>query len=158
MRAFSLGQAPTPQLKSLVALARLPAFARAAAAAVMGSKGERRIKLLLDVFGEKTVSEYWALVASRGRLQLQELAAWRDANISLLIGPPTVTPAALPRETGDWSLGAWHTMRYNLVDFPAGVVPVSRVRADEQVRAELADRWPRWPPSSRAARPRPVIP
>ena len=115
MRAFSLGQAPTPQLKSLVALARLPAFARAAAAAVMGSKGERRIKLLLDVFGEKTVSEYWALV----------------------------TPAALPRETGDWSLGAWHTMRYNLVDFPAGVVPVSRVRADEQVRAELVDRLDR---------------
>ena len=143
MRAFARGQPPTPQLKSLMALASLPAFARAAAAAVLGARGEARINLLLDVFGEKTVAEYWALVASRGRLQLQELDAWRSAGLSLLIGPPTVTPAALPRETGDWSLGAWHTMRYNLLDFPAGVVPVSRVRADEQHREDARDRLDR---------------
>lgn len=143
MRAFAGDQPPIPQLRGLMALTRMPAFARAGLAAALGAKGERRVKLLLDAFGEKTVAAYWALVAGRGRLQVEELAAWRAADVQLVLGPPTVTPPALPRETGDWSLGAWHTMRYNLLDLPAGVVPVSRVRPDEQQRAELGDRLDR---------------
>ena len=68
-----------------------------------------------------------------------ELAAWDRAGIDLLVGPPCVTPAAHHGRTHDWTLGGWHTMRWNLLDLPAGVVPVSSVRADETIRSHLQD-------------------
>ena len=51
-----------------------------------------------------------------------------------------MTVAAYHRETSDWSLGAYHTMRYNVLDLPAGVVPVSRVLKGEDENRKGADR------------------
>ena len=130
----------TPQLQTLVRIARLPTPVRVLAGQLMGLRGERRVARQLSVLGEKSVAELWRLAARRTALQRAEAAAWTAAGFDLLLAPPTVTPAALLGETGDWSLGAWHTMRYNVLDLPAGVVPVSRVRADETTRPAPADR------------------
>lgn len=137
------GQGPSPQLETLLALVRMPALGRKAVARLMAARGEARVSLLLDVFGEKTVAEFWALCAKRGALQAAELAAWRQQGLDLVLCPPTVTPPALLRETADWSLGAWHTMRWNLLDLPAGVVPVTTVAAHEQSYEGASDRLER---------------
>ncbi len=133
----------TPQLRSVVRLATLPALVRQLAGRAMAARGEPRVARLLAALGEKRVHQVWALVTRREALKRAELAAWQSAGVDVVVGPPTVTPAALCGETHDWSVGAWNTMRWNLLDQPAGVVPVSRVRADEQTRAALADRFDR---------------
>ena len=99
--------------------------------------------MLLNALGRKGVADLWKLTAERTRLQRQEMEDWGRSGIDVLIGPPTVTVAALHRETGDWSLGACHTMRYNLLDLPAGVVPVSTVRRGEDVPRQPGDRLDR---------------
>jgi fatty acid amide hydrolase len=49
--------------------------------------------------------------------------------------PPHATPALPHGASRDFSLGGALSMRFNLLNFPAGVVPVTRVRAEEQLRA-----------------------
>lgn len=134
-------QAPTPQLATLLRLGRLPAWLRGLLAELVDLLGEARAATVLRVFGDKPAQEIWALHAERSRLRLAELEAWDAAGIDVLLGPPTVTPPALLGETGDWSLGAWHTMRYNALALPAGVAPVTRVRGSEQERRLLGDRF-----------------
>lgn len=134
------GQDYTVQLANLARMAQLPGPARRGLIKALRAVGETRIHKQLGRFGKKPVDEVWALSASRTALRQAELAAWRELGIDILLAPPTVTPAAIPDETGDWSLGAWHTMRYNILDLPAGVVPVSRVRPEETRRPAPKDR------------------
>ena len=61
------------------------------------------------------------------------------------MSPPTLSaamsaPVSTARQPGDFSAAANGTLRYNVLNLPAGVVPVSRVRDDEQIRDGVADR------------------
>lgn len=137
------GEPLTPQLATLATMARLPRLLRRLLAWGLGVTGETRVARIVGALGEKRVHEVWKLVVLRESFRRAEFAAMAAAGVDVLVGPPTITPAALHDETGDWSLGAWPTMRWNLLDLPAGVVPVSRVRPDETVRTVLADRLDR---------------
>jgi fatty acid amide hydrolase len=139
-RAMVGAEPVTPQLRTVVRLARVPGALRGVVASLMDSRGERRVATILRSLGAKPVQRVWQLVVLREALKRAELAAWAAIGAQVVLGPPTVTPAAHLGETHDWSLGAWHTMRWNLLDQPAGVVPVTTVRADEQTRAEAVDR------------------
>ena len=59
-----------------------------------------------------------------------------------MLGPATVTVAAHLGTTGDWILGAAHTMRSNLLNQPAGVVPVGRIKHPPSIR-ESSDHYDR---------------
>ncbi len=137
------GQAVNVQLKNLFRMAKLPRIAQKLLSKAMKKKGEARVALLLEALGSKTVVDYWKLTAKRTELQREEMDSWLDENIDVLIGPPSVTVAAKHKETGDWSMGAYHTMRYNLLDLPAGVVPVSRVLPGEDTPRDIHDRLDR---------------
>jgi fatty acid amide hydrolase len=139
-RAMVGAEPVTPQLRTVVRLARVPGALRGVVASLMDSRGERRVATILRSLGAKPVQRVWQLVVLREALKRAELEAWAAIGAQVVLGPPTVTPAAHLGETHDWSLGAWHTMRWNLLDQPAGVVPVTTVRADEQTRAEAVDR------------------
>jgi fatty acid amide hydrolase len=141
IKAAMGGQRFTPQLKLLATLATIPGWTRALVAMGLGMKGEERAQRLVRAFGKKPLQRGWKLAARRTAHQYRELEAWDDAGIDFLLCPPTVTPAALLGETGDWSLGAWQTMRFNLLDLPAGVLPAGRVTEQEAVgRSEPVDR------------------
>lgn len=133
-------QPPTEQLKTVFLLARLPALGRRLLAALLRARGEERVAAMIDALGEKRVQQLWALNAARTALQEAELAWWRQERLDLLLCPPTLSPAARLGQTGDWSLGAWPTMRFNLLDLPAGVLPVGRVRPDEAAPPVEGDR------------------
>jgi len=132
-------QPPTPQLTTVLLLARLPAAVRRSAMLAMRLAGQARAARIGRAFGRKGAADLFAFAAARDDARRAELAAWDRAGIDLLVGPPCVTPAAHHGRTHDWTLGGWHTMRWNLLDLPAGVVPVSSVRADETIRSHLQD-------------------
>lgn len=134
------GERVTQQLSALMRMASMPGPMRRALATAAGLAGQPRVARLLRALGEKRVDQHWALVRQREELKAAEEAAWREAGLDLVLGPATMTPPALPRRTHDWSIGAWATMRYNVLDRPAGVVPVTHVRPGETVRTVLEDR------------------
>lgn len=137
------GQRAIPQLDGMLSLAKMPNWMRQVSAKLMRARGEDRVAMLLEAFGTKPVQAYWALTAQRTMLQREEMLSWADQALDAVLGPATVTPPALLRETGDWALGAVHTMRGNVLDLPSGVQPITRVRADDLPRSRPADRLER---------------
>jgi fatty acid amide hydrolase len=125
------GEPFSAQLKPSRLLMKVPGPARKALAAVADRLGESRVARLLDVLGEKTVDELWALTHKRTELRLREFDAWRRAGLDAFLCPPHVVPALGHRESGDFALSLGAQFRWTLLDFPAGIVPVTRARADE---------------------------
>ena len=62
------------------------------------------------------------------------LAAMDAARVDVLLCPPFATAAFPHGGARNFTLAASYTMLFNLTQLPAGVVPVTRVRADEAVR------------------------
>ena len=125
------GEPISPQLKPSRLTMRLPDIARRTMSRLMGQLGERRVSKMLDALGEKTVDDLWALTQRRTDLRLAELDAWRARELDAVICPPHVVPALGHRESGDFALSLGAEFRWTLLDFPAGIAPVTTVAQDD---------------------------
>ncbi|MBM4282846.1 MAG: amidase [Deltaproteobacteria bacterium] len=121
-------------LSMLWRLQKLPAAARRLAAFAMDKQGEPHVARLLRALGEKRVADTWALTRRARALAVDELVRWDRLALDALVCPPHATPALPHGASRDFALGGTLSMRFNLLNFPAGVVPVTRVRPDEQLR------------------------
>jgi fatty acid amide hydrolase len=128
------GDAISQQLKPSTALIKIPSPVRRSLGGVLAVLGERRLSMLLDVLGEKTVTEFWKLTQRRTELRLAEFDAWQRADLDAIVCPPHVVPAMGHRQSGDFTLSLGPMFRWTLLNFPAGVVPVTRVLPDETRR------------------------
>jgi fatty acid amide hydrolase len=132
----NLGRDPVVrQLEQTFRIAKLPAAVRKMLAAVMDKTGEPRTARLLRALGEKPVAEYWRLTHARTEMRRAELDAWADAGLDAVICPPHALPAMPLGSSGELTLSLSYAFRYVMLNFPAGVVPVTRVREDEEARA-----------------------
>jgi fatty acid amide hydrolase len=137
------GEPLAPQLVELRKIARLPSAARKAAGAVMGLRGEERVARFLDVVSKKSVADFWRLVDRRTTIRRAVFAAWAEARIDAVICPVHVTPALKHGQSGDFAAAGCYSMYYNFLQFPAGVVQVSRVQPGEAERKDPKDRFDR---------------
>jgi fatty acid amide hydrolase len=122
-------------LSMLWRLQKLPAAARRLAAFAMETRGDMPVARMLRALGEKRVADVWALTRRARALAVEELTTWDRGGLDALVCPPHATPALPHGASRDFSLGGALCMRFNLLNFPAGVVPVTRVRVEEQLRA-----------------------
>jgi fatty acid amide hydrolase len=127
-------------LAPMRALARVPAPVRRSLAAAARLAGERRIASFLEAVGEKSVTELWALTARLRKVRADILAAMAAEHIDVILCPAHATPALPHGLSRDFVLAGSPSMLWNLAQLPAGVVPVTRVRANEIERARPADR------------------
>ena len=134
------GEVLTPQLGELMRTVLMPNLVRNIAASVMARRGEARVAKVLRQIGTKSVETYWQLTHRRSALRLAVMDAWREAGIDALICPPHATPAVGHRQSGDFTAAGSYSMRFNFLNLPAGVVPVSRVRDNEVERPDPVGR------------------
>jgi fatty acid amide hydrolase len=81
------------------------------------------------------VSELWALT-DRLRTQRSALVdAMERSGVDVLLCPPFATPALPHGASKNFTLASSYSILFNAAQLPAGVVPVTRVRPDETVRA-----------------------
>jgi fatty acid amide hydrolase len=125
-----------PALTLLLRLVRLPRGARKAAALSLAVVGERVAGRMLEVIGEKSVAEVWALTRRARELQAEVFTTWRHLRLDAVLCPPHATPALPHGASRDFTVGGALSMRYNLLDFPAGVVPITKVQHDEETPLE----------------------
>jgi fatty acid amide hydrolase len=85
----------------------------------------------LRCLGEKPVAEYWRLTAERTVLRRAEFAAWNTMQLDAVVCPPHLLPALPLGSSGDLTLSLSYMFRYVMLNFPCGIVPVTRVRSDE---------------------------
>ena len=119
------------QLRPALYGALLPAPARAALGRLLTYRGEHRLAELLATLGSKPVAELWRLTARRTELCHLELDAWNTQELDAVVLPPHVLPAMQLGTSGDLTLTLSYMFRYVMLNFPAGIVPVTRVQAAE---------------------------
>jgi fatty acid amide hydrolase len=130
--ARSLGGEPVIDPISLLwRMGRLPRPIRKTVAALLRARGEPRVARIVEAGGRKGVDDLWAMTARRARLQIEEQEAWTAAGIDAVVCPAHATTAGPHGTSKDFTLGFSYAARYNMLNLPAGVVPVTRVRPDE---------------------------
>jgi fatty acid amide hydrolase len=127
-------------LKSLHSMTSLPDTLRRAAARGLELVGEARLCRLIEVTGKKSVAELWRLTTELRRARPAVLEAMDEAGIDAILCPPFATPALPHAYARDFALAASSSIFWNIVQFPAGVVPVTRVLSSEIRREQPRDR------------------
>lgn len=127
-----------PRLQALLRTAAMPNGRARMLARVLSITGQRALAAVLRSFGERTTADYWRLVVRVMDYRTAFLKAMDDANQMDLLLLPGFHVAAFPHgAAGDpMSLGT-HTILFNLLGFPAGSLPWTRVRAEEESGAGL---------------------
>jgi fatty acid amide hydrolase len=126
------GQPIDPVLLSLMRIARIPALLRRSAAAVLG---DELAASTLRALGRKPVEELWRLTYEVRAWRFEVIESMDAAGIDLVLCPPFATPALPHGGAKRFVLPASSSMLWNIAQLPAGVVPISRVRAGETQRA-----------------------
>ncbi len=139
LRTMLAGEMPARQLQSTVKAALLPSPVRSLMAAIFDARGDKRMARLLRSLGRKPVSELWALTNQRTMLRRAEQDAWQAQQLDLVLCPPHTMPAMPIGTSGDLTMTLSYAFRYVMLNFPAGVAPVTRVLEGETERANPAD-------------------
>jgi fatty acid amide hydrolase len=129
-----------PVITGLRRIAELPPSVRAAGARLALVLGEERVARLLEAIGEKTVDQFWAITQQLRQWRFEVSDAMDRARIDVVLCPAHATPALPHLGAKDFVLAGSTSMAWNIVQFPGGVVPVTRVRADEARRERPRDR------------------
>lgn len=132
-----------PQISQLVGVAGLPRGVVQLARALLRTVGQQGLSDGLEAFGFNSATRYWELVEAQHDYRERFARALDTAPggpFDLILCPPCAL-AALPHgATKELNTAGAYACLYNLLGYPAGVVPVSRVRADEEVgRAPTRD-------------------
>ncbi len=121
-----------PRANSMALLAGLSAPTRAVVSAALRLMGQPSLGHLVGFFGHTHTDEYWSLVEQ----QLNYQAAFADAlerdGLDVLLCPPCALPAYTHGASSVLGTGGGYSILYNLLGYPAGVVPFTRVRPDEE--------------------------
>jgi fatty acid amide hydrolase len=116
----------------LATLAKLPTILRGGISALLGVLGEKRLARLVNETNQKSAAELWKLVTKQRQLISCWLEQMQEHKVDVLICPPCAQPAFLLGQSRDVTpMACSYNFVFNLLHFPSGVVPVTRVRADE---------------------------
>lgn len=108
-------------------------------ASLAGQPGEERIRRVMEAARGRPVHELWRITYALRQYRHALLEAMDAAGIDVVLGPAFAT-AALPHGASrDFALAGSYAMLWNVVQFPAGVVPVTRVEPGETQRAPGGD-------------------
>ncbi len=120
---------------------KLPAAARAAMKMGLSLANEAKLARLMGTLGEKRVQQYWDIAWERTKMRRDEFDTWRDQQLDAVLLPAHSVPAMAHGESGDFTLGLSYAFRYTFLNFPAGIVPVTRVQqADADAVVDGNDR------------------
>ncbi|MBI2769944.1 MAG: amidase [Burkholderiales bacterium] len=125
-----------PQISQLMGAASLPRGVVQAARALLRTVGQPTLADGLAAFGFSDTAHYWELVEAQHDYRRRFAAALDQAPggpFDIILCPPCALPALTHGASKDLTTVGAYACLYNLLGYPAGVVPVSRVREDEEV-------------------------
>jgi fatty acid amide hydrolase len=98
--------------------------------------GQRGLAGSLGGFGHRDTAHYWQLVAAQMDYQQRFLQALDQAEggpFDVILSPACGLPAYTHGSFRDLLTAGGYALLYNVLGYPAGVVPFTRVRSDEEV-------------------------
>lgn len=129
----SLGDAPRArQIRTTTRLARLPAALLPVVQKLLRLSGRPQVAARIEWLRPCSVDAYWRLCERQLDHRARWLATLDEQRVDIVLSPATGLPAVKHGATVELGLMGAYTALYNLLGWPAGVVPVTRVRADEE--------------------------
>ncbi|XP_008488985.1 vitamin D3 hydroxylase-associated protein-like [Calypte anna] len=141
------GNTVDPSLKSLVKSCKIPRVVKKLLAVILKPLFPRLAEYLRALSGMRSVKEMWNHHHQIEAYRAEFIALWRELQLDVVLCP-VLGPAFTRGYPGKLLTAISSTMLYNVLNFPAGVVPVSRVtEADEEelklYRGCCGDPWDR---------------
>lgn len=125
-----------PRITALIVPAALPRPMLAVFSKVAGTLGQRSLAGLANNFGYGDTHHYWQLVETQMDYQARFQAALdqdEGGPFDVILCPACSLPAFTHGGSRDLATAGAYATLYNVLGYPAGVVPFTRVGADEQV-------------------------
>jgi len=133
------GEALHPVYSFIYHIASLPNAIRPLISTFLRAVNKNRQADLLTNANKKTTYEYWAAFAELKLLKEQLIHKWSDMQLDCVLCPSGGTPAFPHGMSGKLSQGCSYFFIWNALPFPAGSVPVTTVKDDEEVYSGPAD-------------------
>jgi len=134
-RRLLRGNRADPRIRSLLLTAGMPAWLRSILAGLFGAMGQRHTAALLRRIASGSADEYWQTVEALANYRLDLLHSLDTAGggpIDIILCPASAVPAHRHGATLLMPMPGAYIPLANVSGFPAGVVPVTRVRAGEE--------------------------
>ncbi|HEY0975103.1 MAG TPA: amidase [Solimonas sp.] len=143
LRRLTAGGARSRQLTQLLRSQQVPLWLVPPLRRLLRGLGQQELAHSLDLLCDPATDAHWQGVAAQQAYRArfaEAMTAADDGPLDLILSPPCALPAFIHGTTGDLFMAGAHAVLYNLLGYPAGVVPVSRVRESEQTtRAPTRD-------------------
>ena len=112
----------------------LPNWLRYLTKFVLKFIGENRLSNIIMATNGKSVSEYYRISKLQDHIKKKTIKWWIEENeLDCLISPGLATPAIHHGESENLALTCCYTFIWNFLDFPTGVVPITKVKEGEDV-------------------------
>jgi fatty acid amide hydrolase len=141
------GSAKDSRIATLLRLASLPRPVNATLRGVLAATGQRNTRQVLRAFGHRDTLHYWQLVEAQMDYQRRFLDALdqdEGGPFDVIICPACALAAFPHGASADLLAGGGYATLYNVLGYPAGVVPLTRVQpGEESARKRSLDRMER---------------
>ncbi|EGD82503.1 hypothetical protein PTSG_03151 [Salpingoeca rosetta] len=115
------------RIQSLIRIVRAPQFVHSLARFLPTNK----VTDVLSMTGRKTVYELWQHHLAAKEERAAFLRRWESARLDALVCVSSVMPAGRQGTCSELTPTVWPTFIFNLLNMPAGVVPVTHVTMDD---------------------------
>lgn len=144
LKRLLTGTKPVMQVKQILMSANIPSLLLPLLKTMLRLTGRKKTVEVIDCFGPYSVDAYWSACEQQLDYQNRWLSALDAQRLDAILSPATGLPAVKHGATVEVGLMGAYTCLYNVLGWPAGVVPVTRVRADEETATprtrDVADR------------------
>ncbi len=123
-----------PTLAPLLSLARVPDSVRKGMARAARLAGQGSLARMLDSMGAKTARAFWGHIDALRSYRVELLDMMDAVGVDVILCPAYATPALPHGMSRNFTAASTPALLYNAVQFPGGVVPVTKVRTDETKR------------------------
>lgn len=128
------GDKPTRQIRGALMLARASKFKRSILKGLTALTGQKSMQRHIDYFGVNGPDALRKLEIEQAEYRDEYLAMMqRNGNLDIILSPVCPVPAYRHGDAEHLGIGGTYALLNNLLGFPAGVVPVSRVAKEEIV-------------------------
>jgi fatty acid amide hydrolase len=125
-----------PRIKTLLFMGQRSRPTLAAIEGLLRLLGQQGMTVSIRNFGHRDTQHYWQLVEAQMEYQRRFLDALDNDEggpFDLILCPACALPAFTHGSTSNLILAGGYTALYNVLGYPTGIVPVTRVRSDEEV-------------------------
>ena len=137
-----------PCIESFVKFVYISQFVRRFKSLSFRMKGWKNdAQMLEDCSGFNSVAEWWIHTTTAEIYRRMFSAKWKEEGLDTVIGPSSTLPASKHGSSAQKQVMGSYTYLYNLLDFPAGILPVTRVTEEDVsklARYDTGDYMSEW--------------